>query len=330
VVMREALAMLAVTDDTGHRYRHRVENVTWDRIPISRQEWRGELVADQNPDAPSPAWLRIASAESGTAETIPLARGDGQGGQDSPRASPDAGIVTGTTATRWPTPAEGYLDALAQVGAIKVGWTDLEAAKTAEIVAIVADCLLAVGALSPDSEILLTAPAGGAASRGGRAAPLGDAAPGPAVPQAPWQAALAARRASRAHLGGMATSAEAVHQVLLAELPLTHARAVIERVTQAAGGLVAVTLHGSPWVAKAPWPVIAPCFTVSAADDNGNAYEGVPEGFTGGANATGQGTFFFWPPLSRAARSLTITVATLWEAATAEIPVNQGRAGDTA
>jgi hypothetical protein len=315
VVMREALAMLAVTDDTGHRYRHRVENVTWDRIPISRQEWRGEIVADQNPDAPSPAWLRIASAESGTAETIPLARGDGHGGQDSPQAGPDAGIVTGTTATRWATPAEGYLDALAQVGAIKVGWTDVEAEKTAEVVAIVADCLLAVGALSPGSEILLTAP-----SPGGRA------------PQAPWQAALAARRASRAHLGGMATSAEAAHRVLLAELPLTHARVVIERVTQAAGGLVAVTLHGSPWVARAPWPVIAPCFTVSAADDNGNAYEGVPEGFSGGANATGHGTFFFWPPLSQAARSLTITVATLWEAATAEIPVNQASApaGDTA
>ena len=303
VVMREALAMLRVTDDTGHRYRPRVENVTWDRVPISRQEWRGDLVADQNPDAPSPAWLRIASAESGTAETIPLAPVNGQESRAEMR--PDAGIVTGTTATRWPTPAEGFLDELAQVSAVKVGWTDVEPAKTAEIVAIVADCLLATGALSPDSEILLAA------------------GPGLTAPQAPWRAALAARRASRAHLGGVATSGEAVHRVLLAEVPLSHARVVIERVTQAAGGLVAVTLHGSPWVATAPWPVIAPCFTVSAADDNGNAYEGVLEGFSGGANATGRGTFFFWPPLSPAARGLTITVATLWEAATAEIPVNQ-------
>ena len=310
VVMREALAMLRVTDDTGHRYRPRVENVTWDRVPISRQEWRGELVADQNPDAPSPAWLRIASAESGTAETIELAPPDARDDQGGPRARPEAGIVTGTTAPRWPTPAEGYLEALAQVGAVKVGWTDVEPAKTAEIVAIVADCLLDVGALAPDSELVL---AGAPAAT----VPAGTA------PSASWRAELAARRASRAHLGGAATSAEAVHRVLLAELPLTHARVVIERVTQASGGLVAVTLHGSPWVAKAPWPVIAPCFTVSATDDSGHAYEGVLEGFSGGANATGHGTFFFWPPVSRASRSLTVTVATLWEAATAEIPVNR-------
>lgn len=323
VVMREALGMLRVTDETGHRYRPRVENVTWDRIPISRQEWRGELVADQNPDAPSPAWLRIASAESGAAETIALAQADGQ---DGPQAGPDATIVMGTTSPRWATAAEGYLEALGQVGTVKVGWTDVEPAKTAEIVAIVADCLLAVGALAPYSQLLVTPPPADTA-------PPGDTGPAAATGQSPsWRAELAARRASRAHLGGVATSAEAVHRVLLAELPLTHARVVIERVTQAAGGLVAVTLHGSPWVPSSPWPVIAPCFTVSATDDNSNKYEGVLEGFSGTGTGTGHGTFFFWPPLSEAARSLTVTVATLWEAATAEIPVNQEipRAGDTA
>ncbi|HUN33796.1 MAG TPA: hypothetical protein VMU95_17445 [Trebonia sp.] len=304
VVMREAAGMLRVTDDTGHRYRHRVENVTWDRVPISRQEWRGELVADQNPDAPTPAWLEISSAESGTTETIPLVPAGGQDEPDGPQERREAGIVTGTAAPQWPTPAEGFLDVLARVGAVRVGWTDLEPARTAEIAATVADCLLAVGALSPDSDILRTA---------------GD---GPAGAQTLWQAALADRRASRAHLGGVATSAEAVHRVLLTELPLTHARAVIERVTQAAGGLVAVTLHGSPWVEAAPWPVIAPCFTLSAVDDQGRAYEGVLEGFSGGGSPTGRGTFFLWPPVSQAARSLTITVATLWEAATAEVPVS--------
>jgi hypothetical protein len=81
-------------------------------------------------------------------------------------------------------------------------------------------------------------------------------------------------------------------------------------------------MHGSPWVPAAPWPVIAPCFTVSATDDAGHKYEGVLEGFSGGANATGHGTFFFWPPVGAAARDLTITVATLWEAATAKIGVN--------
>jgi hypothetical protein len=317
VVMREAVGMLRVTDDTGHRYRPRVENVTWDRIPISRQEWRGEIVVDQNPDDPSPAWLRIASAESGTAETIALTPADGQAGPDGGAAPAGDRIVTSIAAPRWPTAAEGYLEALARVAAVKVGWTDVEPAKTAEIVAIVADSLLAVGALAPDSKLLLTVPPGDTV-------PPADTAPsGDEASPASWRAELAARRASRAHLGGVATSAEAVHRVLLAELPLTHARALIERVTQAAGGLVAVTVHGSPWVAVAPWPVIAPCFTVSATDDGGNTYEGVLEGFSGGANATGRGTFFFWPPLSQAASSLTVRVATLWEAATAEIPVNQ-------
>lgn len=314
VVMREALAMLRVTDDAGHRYRTRVENVTWERIPISRQEWRGDLVADQSPDAPSPAWLAIASAESGTTETIDLAPPPAPGGHGAQPPSLAARLVTAAAAPGWPTAAEGYLEALAQVGAVKVGWTDVEPDKTAEIIAIVADCLLSVGALAPGSELLLAAPGGAAAGR-----------PGPAglAPRASWQAALAARRAARAHLEGVATSAEAVHRVLLAELPFTHARVVIERVTQATGGLVGVTLHGSPWVAKAPWPVIAPCFTVAAVDDNSNSYEGVLEGFSPGASATGRGTYFFWPPLPEAARGLTITVATLWEAATAEIPVNQ-------
>ncbi|MCW2931256.1 MAG: hypothetical protein JWM19_2218, partial [Actinomycetia bacterium] len=305
VVMREALALITVTDDTGYRYRPRVEGVTWERVAAGRQEWRGEFVADQNPDVPGPASLTISSAESGTAETVPLAAGEG---------GTDDGARVPLTAPRWPTPAEGYLAALATVDRIRVGWTDLEADKTAEIVAIVADCLLAVGALPPGSTLLRASQEGMAPT---------------------WRDALAARWARRAHLSGVA-AAGARHEVLLARLPFEHASALIESVSVAdtsAGRVVGVRLHGSPWVPAAPWPVIAPCFKVHATDANGTTSEGILEGFRPAGDGTrpgqsaapaGRGTFWLWPPVPEGAAGLSITVSTLWEAATAGVTFAAG------
>jgi hypothetical protein len=95
------------------------------------------------------------------------------------------------------------------------------------------------------------------------------------------------------------------------------------------GGLAGVTLHAGPWPAAAPWPVIVPCLTVHATDDHGSAYEGVLTGFSPGqarpgdrgypSNTAGRGTFWLWPPVPAQAGTLTITVSTLWEAATAAI-----------
>jgi hypothetical protein len=299
VVMREALAMVTVTDDSGHRYRPRVEAVTWERIPPSRQQWRGDLVAEV-PGAASLAWLEIASAESGTAERI----------QIDPAPSGDGPHLAEAAAPRWPTPAEGYLAALAKVGDVKVGWTDVEADKTAEIVAVVADCLLAVGALPPGS-VLLRGPAAGAPT-----------AHPPAAHPPTWQDALAARWARRAHLAADSAPAPGSprHSVLLAPLPLAHASAVIETIVTsaeggAAGSLIGVTLHGRPWVPGATWPMIAPCFALHADDDHGNGYDGILAGFAQGADLEGKGTFWLWPPVADDARSLTITVSTLWEGA---------------
>jgi hypothetical protein len=291
--------MVTVTDDSGHRYRPRVEAVTWERVPPSRQEWRGDLVAEVA-EAASPAWLEIASAESGTAERIlidPAPAGDGPGPAEA-------------AAPRWPTPAEGFLAALAKVGDVKVGWTDVEADKTAEIVAVVADCLLAVGALPPGSALL-----------------RGPAAVQAATVHAPtWRDALAARWARRAHLHADSAPAPGSprHSVLLAPLPLAHASAVIETiVTSAEGGtagsLVGVTLHGRPWVPGGTWPMIAPCFTLHADDDHGSGYDGILAGFAQGADLEGKGTFWLWPPVADDARSLTITVSTLWEGARVQV-----------
>jgi hypothetical protein len=273
VVMREALAMFTVTDDAGNRYRPRVEAVTWERVPPGRQEWRGDLVAEASPAAPRPAWFQVASTDAPVSARIALDKAFASEGT-APRPAALA------AAPRWPTPAEGFLDALARVGDVKAGWTDVVADKTAEIVAVVADCLLAVGALPPGSQLLR---------------------PGPAAPHAPtWQDALAARWARRAHL--TVTAAGTRHRVLLSPLPLKHASAVVETVYAsggtAAGTLVGITLHGSPWVPGAGWPLIAPCFSVYARDDAGNTYEGVLAGFRQDASTEGVGTFWLWPPVA--------------------------------
>jgi hypothetical protein len=321
VVMREALALFTVTDDSGHRYRPRVEAVTWERVPPGRQEWRGDLVADvpdiaprQDPGEAIPrgtsrslAWLEIASAESGAAERISL--GQAPAGAGAAGAAATASRAE-AAAPHWATPAEGFLAALATVGDVKVGWTDVEADRTAEIVAVVADCLLAVGAIPPGSALL----------RGAQAA------------QAPtWQDALAARWARRAHLRAGSVPegpGSPQHGVLLAPLPLAHASAVVETISvsaegAAAGTLVGITLHGRPWVPGAAWPMITPCFALHAEDDHGNGYEGVLAGFGPGSGLEGKGTFWLWPPVGDDARSLTITVSTLWEGARLQVTLPQ-------
>lgn len=326
VVMREALAMVTVTDDSGHRYRPRVEAVTWERVPPGRQEWRGDLVAEVPEGALPPggangvsprvlAWLEIASAESGKAERIridPVPAG--------PVPAVDGPSPAEAATPRWPTPAEGYLAALARVGDVKVGWTDVEADKTAEIVAVVADCLLAVGALPPGSALLRGSAAVGAP------AVLAPAVLAPTVLAPTWQDALAARWARRAHLHADSAPAPGSlrHSVLLAPLPLAHASAVIETIVtsaegSAAGSLIGVTLHGRPWVPGATWPMIAPCFALHADDDHGNGYDGILAGFAQGTDLEGKGTFWLWPPVADDARSLTITVSTLWEGARVQV-----------
>ena len=67
------------------------------------------------------------------------------------------------------------------------------------------------------------------------------------------------------------------------------------------------------------WPMIMPCFTVRAADDQGDSYRGMPGSWQGGTSHQGSGEFWFWPPVPEACERLTITVSTLWEAAWADV-----------
>ena len=87
----------------------------------------------------------------------------------------------------------------------------------------------------------------------------------------------------------------------------------------AQGELVGVQLYGHPWVMGEYWPMITPCFRVRATDDAGNEYTGMPGDWRGFPGNEGTGSFFFWPPVPTARKSMQVTVSTLWEAAWADI-----------
>ncbi len=177
-----------------------------------------------------------------------------------------------------------------------INGADVGPDETAEIVATVADSLMAVGALPVTSAWLRGA--------------AGTAEPG-------WHAPLVSRWGRRAYHRD-AGFRPAEHLGLAVRLPLEHATAVIESVS-ASGELVGVQLYGHPWVTGEYWPMITPCFRVRAVDDAGQEHDGQPgdgQGFPGGE---GRGSFWFWPPVDAARTSMRVTVSTLWDAAWADI-----------
>ena len=94
--------------------------------------------------ASKPAWFELAPTTAGTSGRVAL-------------PSP-AQVRVGRSDPPWPTPAEGYLAALAPVTTISIGTSGTVAEagpeKTAKIVAMVADSLIAVGALPVTSTLL--------------------------------------------------------------------------------------------------------------------------------------------------------------------------------
>src|SRR5215468_10726431 len=250
--MGRAMSEISLTDDAGRSHDLRAEDVGWSRdLSLGEQEWHGHVVVARDP-ASRPEWFELAPAIGG---------GPGRVAVPSP-----AQVPVGRSGPPWPTPAEGYLAALAPVTSISMetGGTVAEAGpeETAKIVATVADSLIAVGALPVTSALLREFP---------------GSAPG-------WHAALAHRWRHRAH------QRAAEHRGLVVHLPVEHATAVIEGVS-AQDDLVSIQLYGHPWVMGEYLPMITPCFQVRAVDDAGNEHEGMPGDWRGFPGDEGSGNF---------------------------------------
>ena len=95
---------------------------------------------------------------------------------------------------------------------------------------------------------------------------------------------------------------------------------MIESIT-AREDMVSVQLYGYPWVIGESWPMITPCFRVTAVDDTGVEHEGGPGSGSASPTHEGSGSFWFWPPVGPQAKQLRVTVSTLWEAAWALIDI---------
>jgi hypothetical protein len=281
--MQQAMSEISVTDDSGHCYDWNAELAGWGRSG-DRQEWHGTALAAAGP-AGRPAWLEFTPTAAGRPARVVL-------------PSP-AQVPMGTSGPPWPTAAECYLAALAPITSYSISDSITESTAgpgdTAEIVAAVADSLMAVGALPVTSTLLSDFPASG---------------PG-------WHTVLAHRwgRRARRRAPGFRV---AEHRGLAVRLPLEHATAVIESVS-ARGELVSIRLYGHPWVHGEYWPMITPCFQVHATDDAGGEHEAMPGDWQGSPTHEGTSSFWFWPPVAAARKNIRVTVSTLWEAAWAQI-----------
>jgi hypothetical protein len=240
--MRRAMSEISVTDDTGRSYELAVEGVGWSRVrERQEQEWHGQVLLDPYPARP-PGWLEFTTASGGASGRVALL--------------PPAQVPVGTSEPPWPTPAECYLADLATVTSYSISTSGRESTAgpedVAEIIAKVADSLLAVGALPVTSTLLREPPA--------------DRKPA-------WQPHLVSRWRRRAHTATRFEPGE--HRGLAVGLPLEHATAMIESIS-AQGEMVGLQLYGHPWMWGEYWPMIAPCSRVWATDDAGNKYTGMP------------------------------------------------------
>ena len=298
---------LSITDDTGRTYlvppgqvngvAHRRRGL---RSASGRPLWipEGDFLAVPVPGKaasggrPPARWLEFSA---GPGQRTPPARLEIR--------SP-ATVPTGTTEPPWPTPAEAYLAELAPVydwsiGSFETGSVELDAP---EIVAAVASALLAVGALPPGSALLT-------------AAQYRERRPA----RADWQRAVTHRWADDAR-ERMRRAGRVNGAGLAVPVPLEQAAAVIENIT-AYEDLVSVRLYGYPWVPDGSFPMIVPCFRVTAVDDTGVKHDGIPDSSSHSPALDGTGSFWFWPPVPTQAKQLRVIVGTLWEAAWALIDI---------
>jgi hypothetical protein len=252
---------------------HRLDN----GVPPLRF-WTGEAIAE----APGTniSWVDFSPTETGRPERIVF--------------PPPASVPVGRTDPQWPTPAECYLAWL--IPEQQYFWLNQNRLEVAPIVATVADGLLAVGALPPESELLRSAPDDG---------------------QREWHRALRNQWSRRITRQRRKNPMLGEYAGLTVSLPFEDAVAVIEGIG-VEEGVARIRLYGFPWVFGSFWPVNMRSFDVKAVDDQGNEY--FSEGRSGRVDGCeGRGDFVFWPPVSDKARNLRVIVSTLWETAWADI-----------
>jgi hypothetical protein len=294
----EEITELSVTDDTGRTYLVPAAHVHC--VMSGRRSASGGTLW-----IPEGEFLAVpASGEAGSRGGRPAVRWlefSAGSGQPIRVEIPSPGSVpTGTAELPWPTPAECYLAALAppapdwSIGSFETGTVKLD---IAGIVAAVAGALLAVGALPPDSAVLTGTP---------------DRA------YSDWRMALSDRQLTL--MDTWAGPGQASGAGLAVRLPFEQAAAVIENIT-AREDMVSVQLYGYPWVIGGSFPMITPCFRVTAVDDTGAEHEGEPGNASEWPTHEGSGTFWFSPPVAPQAKQLRVTVSTLWEAAWAVIDI---------
>jgi hypothetical protein len=286
--LNEALSEVSISDDTGRGYRLSEDRFSGMAAPrwhggSALGTWEGEVVAEPGPLGPV-RWLEFSPAAHGGATRVAM-----------PPPSP---VPVGTTDPPWPTPAEGYLAALASATLTPIPVDLVEDPPTsAGIVAAVADALVAVGALPVTSPLLLGFPETG---------------------RRPWHEELIQRWDLRVRDRAVSPGQEA-KAGLAVRLPLERASAVIEGIT-ASGDLMNIWLYGHPWPSGKYWPMITPCFEVRAIDDSGAEHRGqLGEGSFGGPANEGNARIWFWPPVAPQVKQIRVIVSTLWEAAWADI-----------
>jgi hypothetical protein len=292
-----ATADLAITDDAGRTYLvppgHAHAVVSGQCSAPGGTSWiaEGDILAvpvssGSPDDLPDVRWIEF-STRSGPPVRLNL--------------SSPAAVPVGLARPPWPSPAECYLAEFSPpapdwaLGSFETGAVHLD---PPAIVSAVADALLAVGALPPDSPVLATL--------------YGKLRDG-------WQPSPDAGQ-----LAGMdrwASEEPGTVASLGVRLPFERAAAAIENVT-ARDDLVSVQLYGHPWGIADGWPLITPSFLVTATDDTGAEYEGsLSRCSVSIATLEGSGTFWLWPPVDPRARQLRVTVSTLWEAAWALLDI---------
>jgi hypothetical protein len=248
-----ALAELSAADDAGHSYRLR-----WDGGRGSHRLWIGEVVAEpmaehERQPPDEIAWFELTAVGGPAARVV--------------FASPPA-ILVG------PAP-------------------DLGRSGGREVVATLAEALVAVGAMPAQSPLL--PPILGRHKRSSH----------PDLPLA-WP-----------HPVQLGTPPD-LQIALCGALPFEHAAVVIEGLA-AWGEDIHLYIYGWPWVHGQHWPTAIPSFKVRAIDDLGQEHEGQAGNWHGYGAGEGRGEFTLWPAVPRRAGRLRVVVSTLWEARWADI-----------